>query len=105
MFAATRLNMLLTLKYSTSDELFGYYFSKDMGGTFGPEDGFRLAAAITKFDGDPEPIEDEEVGVIRFVIKSWTGPLDSVVFTELPMRRCTEIDFQDHFSPLHPTME
>ena len=88
-FAASRLNMLLTLKYSTSDELFAYYFSKDTGGIFGPDDGFRIAAAISRFDGDAESIEDEEIGVIRFFIKSWTGPLDEVVFTELPTSQCT----------------
>ena len=71
---------------------------------FGPEDGFRIAAAISRFDGDAESIEDEEIGVLRFFIKSWTGPLDEIVFTELPTRQCTETDFQEHFFPLHPSM-
>ena len=78
--------MLLTLKYSTSDEQFGYYYSKDTGGIFGAEDGFRIAAAISNFDGNEESIEDEEIGIVRFIMKSWTGPLDNVIFTELPTR-------------------
>ena len=81
--------MLLTLKYSTSDESFNFYFSKETNGIFGPENGFRVAAAISGFDGNMESIEDEEIGIVRFVIKSWTGALDSVVFTELPTRPCT----------------
>ena len=81
--------MLVTLKYSISDEKFSYHFDKETNGIFGPDNGFRVAAAISKFDGDEQSIEDEEIGIIRIIKKSWAGPLDSVVFTELPTRPCT----------------
>ena len=70
----------------------------------GVADGFAIGAAITDFDGNLESIEDEEIGVVKFFMKSWTGPFDEVVFTELPVSQCTETDFKEYFFPLHPSM-
>ena len=47
------------------------------------KDGFAIAATITSYDGNRESIEDEEIGTIKFFIKSWSGALDGIKFREL----------------------
>ena len=39
--------------------------------TFSQADGFQVAAAVTNFDGNPEEIEDPEIGEVKFYLKQW----------------------------------
>ena len=71
---------------------------------FGLDDGFKVAAAITAFDGDFSVTEDPTVGEIKFYLKQWTDDTSlGLWFTELKQRPCTEADFEgdDAFWPLH----
>ena len=36
--------------------------------------GFKVAAAVTNYDGDPNPIEDPEIGTMEFYLKYWGRP-------------------------------
>ena len=61
--------------------------------------GFHLAAAVTRFDGDHEPIEDPTIATLKFELKTWnlvdneTGGLQ---FKVLKTKMCEESDFNDH---------
>ena len=68
------------------------------------ENGFAVAAAVSSFDGNPESIEDEEIGQVKFFIKSWKGALDGIDFKELKSRPCTEDDYQNTFYELREKM-
>ena len=39
--------------------------------TFGTQDGFNIAAALTAYDGKPDDITDLSVGRLRFITKNW----------------------------------
>ena len=54
-----------------------------------------FAAAITAYDGNPYPIEDPEIGLIKLIYKSWDVAADdsSLNFVEIPTRLCTKEDF------------
>ena len=60
------------------------------------EHGFYVAAAIIRYDFDPEPIEDPDVGTLKFYMKIWNiydeenGGLE---FKEVPTRPCKMSDF------------
>ena len=49
-------------QYQKRQETFEYYFSRD--DKLGKKDGFAVAAAITRYDDDPESIEDESIGTV-----------------------------------------
>ena len=57
-------------------------------------DGFQIAAAVTSYDGNPNSIEDPEIGVVKFYLKQW-GLDDSpgITFKEVKTRQCTYQDF------------
>ena len=73
--------------FSTQDSFFGseYEFSTQ-------NDGLMLAFALTDFDNNQEPIEDEQYGTVRAYYKHWGlngqeyGP---VKWESLPIRTCT----------------
>ena len=54
-----------------------------------------IAAAVTSFDGSGESIEDEEIGTIKFFLKSWNiDSHDGLKWTELESRPCEPNDFK-----------
>ena len=57
--------------------------------------GFQVAAAVTNFDGNPEEIEDPEIGEVKFYLKQWGIDDDSpsISFKEVKSRPCEEKDF------------
>ena len=44
-----------------------FYYESGYG--FKSEDGFQVAAGVTSYDGDPNPIEDPEIGEVKFYLK------------------------------------
>ena len=54
-----------------------------------------FAAGITSYDEERNPIEDPEIGTIKFYYKSWdvANENDTLKFTEIPTRPCTKEDF------------
>ena len=63
--------------------------------TLGHQNGFMIAAAVTSFDGNEESIEDEEIGTIKFFLKSWNmDSNDGLKWTELESRPCEPDDFK-----------
>ena len=62
--------------------------------TFGLEDSFTVAAALTFYDGSNVDVTDPEIGELRFYLKSWdsTAEVSSTQFTELKTRVCTRAD-------------
>ena len=64
--------------------------------TFTTADGFYVAAAITEYDRDPNPIEDPEVGTLKMYLKKWDvydEENGGVTFEEVVLRPCQESDF------------
>ena len=61
-----------------------------------------IAAAMTSYDSETEPIEDPEVGEIKFYHKIWdVANFESgttIQFIEIPTRPCTEDDFAENNS-------
>ena len=59
-----------------------------------------IAAAITDYDSNTEPVEDPEVGEIKIYQKLWdVADVDAsefVKFKEIPTRPCTEADFAEN---------
>ena len=45
-----------------------YFSSND---TFTIADGFYVAAAITSYNNDPNPIEDPDIGTLKMYLKTW----------------------------------
>ena len=62
-----------------------YVFSKNLMFSF----------AITAYDGNPDPIEDASIGVIKPYYKKWglDETVSEVQFEELPTRPCTKAEF------------
>ena len=55
-----------------------------------------MAAAITEYDSNPNPIEDPEVGIIKMYLKKWDvydEERQGVTFEEVALRPCQENDF------------
>ena len=46
-----------------------YLFNVDEALTI--ENGFYIAAAITRYDNDPNPIEDPDIGTLKVYTKTW----------------------------------
>ena len=44
-----------------------YFYESDY--KFSQNDGFNVAAAVTSYDGNPYPIEDPSIGVVKFYLK------------------------------------
>ena len=67
-YAAYKLNSLVSRDLYTLQqaEEEGYY-AYDMPFT----EGFKVAAAITLWDGDPNPIEDPTIGELKFMTIGW----------------------------------
>ena len=62
-FATYRFSIVISQsQYQKRQEIFEYYFDGD--DKLGKKDGFAVAAAITRYDDDPEPIEDESIGTV-----------------------------------------
>ena len=74
----------------------------DMREPFTNEDGLMIAAAITAYDSETEPIEDPEVGEIKFYLKQWDveniDAAESIQFIEIPTRPCIKDDFAEYNS-------
>lgn len=73
--------------------MFPGYF--DSSHKFKPvESGFKIAATVSAFDTNPDPIEDERIGTIKFYIKSWSNAIGTDFgFKELDARPCSIDDF------------
>ena len=56
-------------QYNTLQEVVDYHF--EPSDSFGISGGFAVAAAVSSYDGNPLSIEDEEIGQVKFFIKSW----------------------------------
>ena len=55
-----------------------------------------MAAAITEYDRNPNPIEDPEVGALKMYLKKWDvydEKSRGVTFEEVLLRPCLESDF------------
>ena len=54
-----------------------------------------MAAAVTNFDGNPEEIEDPEIGEVRFYLKQWgiDENKSGISFKPVMSRPCEEEDF------------
>ena len=52
--------------------------------------GLMIAAGVSAYAGDRDPIEDPEVGIVKLVYKSWDviDDQDVLSFTEIPTRPC-----------------
>ena len=89
-------------EYDILQEL--YEFKYDHTFHFGLDDGFRVAAGITGFDGNYTITEDPTIGEIKFYLKEWVeDATQGLWFTELKQRPCNDSDFEgdDAFWPLH----
>lgn len=96
-------------------EINSHYFypaSREMG----LDQGFKISAAITAFDGSSEIIEDPEIGKLEFYIKHWGDTIYGPTFDfyRLPTKICEpERDFNDlegtnkdaDFYPVHKVSE
>ena len=79
-----------------------------MRDSFGSENGFHLAAGVTDYSSNEEPIEDPEIGTIKFIKKTWDSTdLDgggAFKFEEIPTRPCTSEDFfEESDTSFYPT--
>ena len=74
----------------------------DMREPFTNKEGLMIAAAITDYTSNSEPVEDPEIGEIKFYHKSWDvanlEATEMVQFKEIPTRPCTEDDFAENNS-------
>ena len=62
-----------------------FFYDSDF--TFSGADGFQVAAAVTNYDGDPNSIEDPEIGTVKFYLKQWgVDGKQGVNFLELASR-------------------
>ena len=70
-----------------------YFF--DSSFTFAQLDGFAVAAAVTTYDGSPDPIEDPTIGSIKLYVKQW-GLQDNpgIFFAPVKTRPCRITDFE-----------
>ena len=60
---------------------------------FKTDHGFMVAAGITVYNWDREPIEDPTIGVFKAYYRSWGISTDgSTRFEELPTRTCTRAE-------------
>ena len=77
-----------------------------MNATLTGFDGFYVAAAITGYDGDPNPIEDPTIGTLKMYLKTWNvydEENGGLSFHEIPLRPCQQSDFDK--SPESPFFE
>lgn len=66
----------------------------DSSFSFSQIDGFQVAAAVTSFDGNPNPIEDPTYGTVKIYMKQWgVENKPGVFFTGVAMRDCQPSDF------------
>ena len=85
----------------------------DMREPFTNKDGLMMAAAVTGYNAKTEPVEDPEVGEIKFYQKLWdvanVDAAETLSFIEIPSRPCTKDDFAENnpdsslFYPSKPT--
>ena len=81
--------------YKTQIRVEEHYFNPDHKFSMSDQQ-FQVAAAITAYDGDPEPIEDPSYGTLVFKKKQWNyqdEPFVEFGFADLKSRPCTESDF------------
>ena len=75
-------------------ELENFY---DMRDSFGTSDGFMLAAGVSDYSSNTEPVEYPEIGTIKLYKKTWDATDlnggGALTFTEIPTRPCTADDF------------
>ena len=73
--------------------------------SFTSADGFKIAAAVTSYDRDPQSIEDPEIGKLVFYYKSWDSndPDVDFGFTEILSEPCSDNAFEDsnRFYPIN----
>jgi len=73
------------VKYIDQENLFA------VNATLSGFDGFYVAAAITGYDGDPNPIEDPTIGTLKMYLKTWNvydEENGGLAFHEIPLRPC-----------------
>ena len=93
-FASYKAKDLVAMsEYKVNSEVYDHYFGAD--DKFGEDIGFAVAAAVTAFDGNLEPIEDERIGTVKFYLKKWSDASGTDFhFEELRTRPCEERDFR-----------
>ena len=66
-----------------------------------------IAAGVSAYDGNHDPIEDPEVGTIKLIYKKWdvVGDKDVMEFIEIPTRPCLKEDFEGNESIFYPAKE
>ena len=103
-YATYRFSFVISQnKYKTNLEIYEYHFGPN--DKIGAKEGFAIAATISSFDGNPNSIEDEEIGTIKFFTKSWGEEFDDDInFKELKQKKCTDADYSEAFYPLHERM-
>ena len=83
-----------------------YYGMRD---PFGSKHGFMIAASVSRYDGDTEPIEDDEIGTVKLIKKTWDADdINSggaLTFKEIPTRPCTYEDFHGEDPLFYDTKE
>lgn len=66
------------------------YYSLD--DDFGLQDDFMLAAALTAYDGSPEPITDLSIGRLRFIKKRFGRGISRVEFEDIETSFCNRTE-------------
>ena len=64
----------------------------DIKESFGPEDGFMLAAGLTAYDGNQEDITDLSIGRLRFIKKSFSYSEKGIQFKDVQTRPCNQTE-------------
>ena len=64
---------------------------------FTSDHGFMLAAGVSKYNGETEPLEDPEIGTVKIYKKTWDSQdingNGGLKFEEIPTEPCLEQDF------------
>ena len=55
---------------------------------FGYDDEFYVAGGVTAYDGSSKDISDLTIGQVKMYSKQWSSKTQSIIFTELPTKKC-----------------
>ena len=96
MYAGFKFNTLIeNTSYTVQEVIEEEYYSTNH--TFSSIDhGFYVSAAVIRYDYTTEPIEDPDIGTLKFFLKSWNiydGENGFLKFEEIPTRPCKLSDF------------
>ena len=82
------------------------YFTREQ--TFGTNEGFQVAAAVTGYDGNSTSIEDPTIGTIEFYIKEFgVNNKAGLTFTKMTTKPCNfnNVEGTNLDSPFYPTLQ